>query len=71
MSTSSHGNVLETAPEKKVLSEAALRALAEAAQRRADAEAVAAKLATEINGPKGSEPTRFGDWERKGITYDF
>ena len=27
--------------------------------------------AKERNGPKGLEPTRYGDWERKGITYDF
>jgi hypothetical protein len=46
------------------------RALAEAAERRAQAEAKLA-LAHEINGPKGAEPTRFGDWERKGIAYDF
>ncbi len=25
----------------------------------------------EIGGPKGKEPTRYGDWERKGICYDF
>ena len=25
----------------------------------------------EINGPKGPEPTRYGDWERKGRVYDF
>ncbi|MCH8862659.1 MAG: DUF1674 domain-containing protein [Proteobacteria bacterium] len=25
----------------------------------------------EIGGPKGLEPTRYGDWERKGITSDF
>lgn len=25
----------------------------------------------EIGGPKGSEPTRFGDWERKGRVTDF
>ena len=25
----------------------------------------------EINGPKGLEPTRYGDWERKGIVSDF
>jgi len=29
------------------------------------------KKKNEINGPKGLEPTRYGDWERKGITYDF
>ncbi len=25
----------------------------------------------EVNGPKGLEPTRYGDWERKGIVSDF
>lgn len=25
----------------------------------------------EINGPKGLEPTRYGDWEAKGRCYDF
>jgi len=25
----------------------------------------------ETNGPKGPEPTRFGDWERKGRCIDF
>ena len=25
----------------------------------------------EIGGPQGPEPTRYGDWERKGIAYDF
>jgi len=25
----------------------------------------------EINGPRGKEPTRFGDWERKGRVSDF
>lgn len=25
----------------------------------------------EIGGPKGPEPTRFGDWERGGICVDF
>lgn len=27
--------------------------------------------AKEIGGPKGLEPTRYGDWERKGIVSDF
>ena len=27
--------------------------------------------ADEIGGPKGEEPTRFGDWERKGRVTDF
>jgi hypothetical protein len=25
----------------------------------------------EIGGPKGPEPTRYGDWERKGRVSDF
>ncbi|MDI7775847.1 DUF1674 domain-containing protein [Asticcacaulis sp. EMRT-3] len=67
----------DTAPEdlsaltpKKVLTPQAQRALAEAAERRAKAEAEAQK-AIELGGPNGPEPTRFGDWERKGIAVDF
>ena len=25
----------------------------------------------ETGGPKGEEPTRYGDWENKGICWDF
>lgn len=53
----------------KALSPEALRALEEAAQRHAAA--AAAELPPEQRGPKGPEPTRFGDWERKGIAVDF
>ena len=53
----------------KPLSEAAQRALLEAAARRA--EAVEAKRPAEDGGPRGPEPTRYGDWERKGIAVDF
>ena len=28
-------------------------------------------LEKEIGGQDGPEPTRFGDWEKKGITSDF
>jgi hypothetical protein len=31
----------------------------------------AKKMPKEINGPKGPEPTRYGDWERNGIASDF
>ena len=51
------------------LSEIAKRALAEAAERRKNAAPSA--LPPEQGGPKGPEPTRFGDWERKGIACDF
>ena len=29
------------------------------------------KKEKEIGGPKGLEPTRYGDWEKKGLTSDF
>jgi hypothetical protein len=53
----------------KDLSPAARRALEEAEARRLAAETAA--LEPEQGGPKGPEPTRFGDWERKGIAVDF
>ena len=55
----------------KPLTPAAERALAEAAARRAAAEKQAADRPKEQNGPKGPEPTRYGDWERNGIASDF
>lgn len=58
------------APGKK-LSAAAQRALKEAAERRKAADAAAGNGAKEIGGPKGEEPTRFGDWERGGRAVDF
>jgi len=30
-----------------------------------------AQRAPEIGGPKGPEPTRYGDWERRGRCVDF
>ena len=30
-----------------------------------------AKPVKEVGGPKGLEPTRYGDWESKGRCYDF
>ena len=29
------------------------------------------KKEKEIGGPTGPEPTRYGDWEKKGMCYDF
>jgi hypothetical protein len=59
-------------PERKPLTPAARRALAEAeARRQAAAAAHAQPLARELQGPKGPEPTRYGDWENKGIASDF
>lgn len=63
------------ATNRKPLPPAAQRALAEAEARRQAAAANAkddAKAAPkELQGPKGPEPTRYGDWERKGIASDF
>jgi hypothetical protein len=54
---------------RRVLSPAAERALAEAAERRRVERNP--ELPTELNGRDGPEPTRYGDWEKKGITSDF
>ncbi len=46
----------------------------EAADSNKHAQDDAAKTTTrprEIGGPSGPEPTRYGDWERKGICVDF
>lgn len=53
----------------KALTPAAERALKEAQARREAAPE--AETPAEINGPSGEEPTRYGDWERKGIAVDF
>ena len=65
------GDVPMPVPEPKFMTPAAQRALAEAAERRARAEAEIKAQASEDGGPSGPEPTRFGDWERKGIAVDF
>ena len=55
----------------KVISPAAQRALKEAEERRKLRHKKEAELEKEMGGPKGAEPTRYGDWERNGIAYDF
>lgn len=55
--------------KQKKLQSAAERALAEAEARRTAAKPQ--NLPTELGGPQGLEPTRFGDWEKKGIVSDF
>jgi hypothetical protein len=61
----------QAASPRKPLTPAAQRALAEAAERRAQAAKAASERPHELQGPKGLEPTRYGDWERKGIASDF
>lgn len=51
------------------LPEAAIRALAEAEERRKKAKSL--DLAPELGGRNGPEPVRYGDWEKKGIAIDF
>ena len=48
-------------------------AAADAGKRAARAKPAAkgGGRAKEIGGPSGPEPTRYGDWERNGICYDF
>jgi hypothetical protein len=55
-------------PPTRPLSDAARRALAEAAARRAAAERLRPR---EIGGRGGLDPARYGDWEVKGIACDF
>ncbi len=62
------GKASEAEKERRV-QEAAKRALAEAEQRKLEGSGDA--LPKEVGGRKGPEPTRYGDWEKKGIASDF
>ncbi|ACM38114.1 DUF1674 domain-containing protein [Agrobacterium vitis] len=53
----------------KTLSPAAVRALAEAEERRKAEQAQ--KPAPEVGGRGGADPARFGDWEINGRAIDF
>jgi hypothetical protein len=55
--------------DRPPLSPEARRALAEAEARRQAARPQ--NLPKELGGRDGPEPTRFGDWEKKGIASDF
>jgi hypothetical protein len=62
----------DAAPDRKDLPPAALRALAEAEERRRlAAEQAAEARPKEYHGQAGPEPTRYGDWEKGGIVSDF
>ena len=56
----------ESAPRD--LPAAARRALAEAEARRAQA---LPEASNEVHGRGGLDPTRYGDWEVKGLASDF
>jgi len=57
--------------DESKLTDAARRAISEAEARRRAAAEDQKPAAKEINGPRGPEPTRYGDWEKKGIASDF
>jgi hypothetical protein len=66
------GTFMSHTPKRVIdqrIREAAARALNEAEERRKLA--VRAELPEERGGQAGPEPTRYGDWEKKGIVSDF
>ena len=63
------GRESDSGSSPRKLTPEALRALAEAEERRKAAQAAARP--TEIGGRDGPEPVRYGDWENKGIAVDF
>ena len=52
-------------------SEAAERALAEVAARRAERDRAGAERPEELRGRGGLDPVRYGDWEVNGMASDF
>ena len=56
--------------DPRVLTPEAKRALEEAEARRI-AQSAEPKPPREVGGRDGPDPTRFGDWEKGGITSDF
>ena len=58
-------------PNTEKESKQARRALDEARKRHADKNTNYKKMPTEKKGRGGLEPTRYGDWEVKGIASDF
>ncbi|WFE90297.1 DUF1674 domain-containing protein [Roseibium porphyridii] len=64
---------IEAVPKKKFedLPPAAQRALMEAEARRKEIDGKQEALPQEVNGRGGLEPTRYDDWEIKGLTVDF
>lgn len=64
---------VSAAPKKKFedLPPAAQRALKEAETRRKDIDARHNAMEKEVDGRGGLEPTRYDDWEIKGLTVDF
>lgn len=71
-SQSGASNPKDDAPaQKRPLTPAAERALAEAAARRAEHAHKDTVAPKETSGRDGPEPTRYGDWEINGLASDF
>lgn len=74
---SAQGQALMDTPKKALSPDEIAARLADAAKRanaEADARRAAEKplnLPPEQGGPRGLEPTRYGDWEKKGLISDF
>jgi hypothetical protein len=64
-------NVMSNRKDGRPLAPAAERALAEAAQRRAELERKRLDRPEELHGREGPDPARYGDWEVKGLASDF
>lgn len=62
-------NQYPMAKNQKILPPEAIRALAEAEERRKIA--FETNLPKELGGRQGPEAVRYGDWEKKGIAIDF
>jgi hypothetical protein len=73
MNDPSHSNPVgaDASVARRELSPQAQRALAEAEERRSRAATETSHGVKEVQGPKGLEPTRYGDWEHKGLCSDF
>lgn len=54
--------------DERRLAELKAEAAGEKARKKAEAEGKSEK---EVGGPKGLEPTRYGDWEKAGRCFDF
>jgi hypothetical protein len=66
----------ERPAKRRPLPDAAVRALAEAAARRAEGarargEPEKSQTVNEAGGRGGLDPTRYGDWEVNGLASDF
>ena len=55
----------------RALTPAALRALAEAEERRKKAAFASQAAPAETGGRGGLDPIRYGDWEKAGLASDF